>query len=106
MIDRLEQVIKDLPPITSLLDEGYTPETILERVLGDFDLVITEKMPTRFYCNCNRKRVEKALVSIGEKDLRELIEEGKPVELNCHFCNTNYLFQVEELKDILRRSGK
>ena len=106
IIDRLEKNINELPPITTMLDEGYTPETILERILGEFGLVIMEKIPTRFYCNCTRKRVEKALVSIGEKDLRELIAEGKPVELKCHFCNTAYTFEVEEMEKILKRSGK
>ncbi len=106
VITRLEDRLKELPPVTTMLDEGLTPELILERVLGDFDLEILEKIPTRFHCNCDKKRVEKALVSIGEKDLRELIAEGKPVELNCHFCNTNYTFEVEELKQILKRSGK
>lgn len=103
MLAKIEDSLKDLPPVTSLLDEGYTPETILERVLGDFGLVITDKMPTRFACNCSKERVEKALITVGEKDLRSLIAEGKPVELNCHFCNSSYTFTIDELQDLLRR---
>ena len=103
ILAKIEDSLKDLPPVTSLLDEGYTPETILERVLGDFGLVITDKMPTRFACNCSKERVEKALITVGEKDLRSLIAEGKPVELNCHFCNSSYTFTVDELQDLLRR---
>ena len=57
-----------------------------------------------FYCNCTKDRVEKALISIGKKDLQELIDEGKEVEMNCHFCNTNYVFEVEELKEILKKA--
>ena len=56
-----------------------------------------------FYCNCTKGRVEKALISIGKKDLQELIDEGKEVEMNCHFCNTNYVFEVDELKEILKK---
>lgn len=103
ILAKIEDSLKDLPPVTSLLDEGYTPETILERVLGDFGLVITDKMPTRFACNCSKERVEKALITVGEKGLRSLIAEGKPVELNCHFCNSSYTFTVDELQDLLRR---
>lgn len=103
ILAKIEDSLKDLPPVTSLLDEGYTPETILERVLGDFGLVITDKMPTRFACNCSKERVEKALITVGEKDLRSLIAEGKPVELNCHFCNSSYTFTIDELQDLLRR---
>ena len=64
---------------------------------------INDRVDTRFYCNCSKQRVEKALISIGRKDLNEMIQEGKPIEMNCHFCNTNYTFRVEELKEILRR---
>ena len=103
ILAKIEDSLKDLPPVTSLLDEGYTPETILERVLGDFGLVITDKMPTRFACNCSKERVEKALITVGEKDLRSLIAEGKPVELNCHFCNSSYTFTIDELQELLRR---
>ena len=91
-----------------MLEEGNTPEQILEIVLGDLGLEITDTMPVQFYCNCNRERVEKVLLSLGKKELQSLIEEGRDVELNCHFCNTNYVFSVEELKEILRKckSGK
>ena len=106
VIDQLEERLKDLPPVTSLLDEGKMPEQILEGIFDGMGLVITDRLPTRFFCNCDKKRVERALVSVGEKDLREMIEDGEPVTLNCHFCNTDYTFSVEELKEILKRSGK
>ena len=102
-ISRLEENIQGIRSVTSLLDEGHTPETLLQTVLDGFDVEISERMDTRFYCNCSKARVEKALISIGAKDLNEMIQEGKPVELNCHFCNTNYSFTVEELKEILRK---
>lgn len=104
VITKLEERLKEITSITSMLDEGYTPEMILEKLLGDMDLEIMDKISTRFYCNCTKHRVEKAIVSIGRKDLTELIEANEPIEVNCHFCNTNYKFEVEELKDIIKRS--
>ncbi|MDO4306087.1 MAG: Hsp33 family molecular chaperone HslO [Eubacteriales bacterium] len=105
-IDRLERNVQNISSVTSLLEEGHTPESLLEKVLEGFDLEISDRMPAEFYCNCSKSRVEKALISIGRKDLNELIQEGKDVELNCHFCNSNYVFSVEELKEILRKSKK
>ena len=103
VISRLEQNVQKINSVTSLLEEGHTPESLLEKVLEGFDVQINEKTDTRFHCNCSKERVEKALISIGRKELNEMIQEGKPIEMNCHFCNTNYNFTVEELKEILRR---
>lgn len=103
VISRLEQNVQKISSVTNLLEEGHTPESLLEKVLEGFDMQINEKTDTRFHCNCSKERVEKALISIGRKELNEMIQEGKPIEMNCHFCNTNYNFTVEELKEILRR---
>lgn len=103
VISRLEQNVQKINSVTNLLEEGHTPESLLEKVLEGFDVQINEKMGTRFCCNCSKERVAKALISIGRKELNEMIQEGKPIEMNCHFCNTNYNFTVEELKEILRR---
>ena len=103
VISRLEQNVQKINSVTNLLEEGHTPESLLEKVLEGFDMQINEKMDTRFHCNCSKERVAKALISIGRKELNEMIQEGKPIEMNCHFCNTNYNFTVEELKEILRR---
>lgn len=103
VISRLEQNVQKINSVTNLLEEGHTPESLLEKVLEGFDVQINEKMDTRFHCSCSKERVEKALISIGRKELNEMIQEGKPIEMNCHFCNTNYNFTVEELKEILRR---
>lgn len=104
VIDKLEAKINSITSITALLDKDMTPEMILEEVLGEFGVEIMEKTETRFHCNCTKERVEKAIVSIGKKDIQEMIDDGKPIEVNCHFCNENYHFSVEELKDIIRRS--
>ncbi len=100
VIGRLEEKLTALPPMTTLLEEGNTPEQILNIVLGDFGVEITDTLPVRFHCNCSKERVEKVLVSLGGEELQKLIDEGKDVELNCHFCNTNYVFTVEELEKI------
>ena len=100
VIDALEKKLAEITSVTSMLDAGMTPEQILDHILGEFGLEINDTVPTQFYCNCSKERVEKALVSIGRKELKDLIEEGRPVTLNCHFCNTDYTFSVEDLKRI------
>ena len=104
VIDRLEKKVNEITSITSLLDREMSPEMILEHILGDFNIEIMDKLPAAFECNCTKKRVEKAIISIGQKEISEMIEEEKPIEVNCHFCNTHYHFSVEELKDLLVRS--
>ena len=100
---KLEANVQKIQSVTTLLEQGHTPESLLEQVLDGFDIEINDRIPTEFYCNCSKELVEKALISIGRKELNEMIQEGKEVELNCHFCNTNYTFSVEELKEILRK---
>lgn len=104
IIDRLEQKVNTLSSITTLLDQEMTPEMILENILGEFKLEILEKIPVAFECNCNKQRVEKAIISIGQKDIEEMIEDKEPIEVNCHFCNKHYTFSVEELKKMLNYS--
>ena len=102
-IAKLEENVQKITSVTNLLEEGHTPESLLEKLLQGFDMEINEKVPTEFYSNCSRERVEKALISIGRKELNEMIQEGKSIEMNCHFCIKNYEFTVEELKEILRK---
>ena len=104
VIAKLEEKLTHVSPVTTLLEEGKTPEQILETILGEMGLEITDTLPVQFYCNCSKERVEKVLLSLGKKELQELIDEGQDVELNCHFCNTNYVFSVDELRKIM--SGK
>ena len=104
VVTKLEENIAKIDSVTSMLDKGYTPEKILETALEGLDVEYTDTMPTQFHCNCSKERVEKALISIGKKDIREMIDDGKPIEMHCHFCNTSYTFTVEELKEILKKS--
>ncbi len=102
VIDRLEENIKNISSVTSMLDSGMSPEDILRQVLSGFDLDITDTIPTQYCCNCSKERVSKALISVGRAELKSMINDGKEIEVNCHFCNTNYIFSVEELKEMLR----
>ena len=103
-ISQIEENLKLVTSVTELLDKGYTPEQLLEELLGNVGLEIADTMPTRFYCNCSKERVEQAVASVGKKDIQEMINDGKPIEVKCHFCNTAYHYSVEELKNILKRS--
>lgn len=102
-IRRLEENMKGITSVTELLEEGLTPEDILTRLLGNMGVEFNDTLPVEFCCNCDKDRVEKALISIGRDEIKDMIKEGKPVELNCHFCNTSYTFTIEELKKILQR---
>lgn len=104
VVDKLEAKLAGVKSVTAMLDKGYTPEMILEELLGEFGLEITDTMPTQFYCNCDRARVEKALIGAGRAALNEMVQDGKTIEVNCHFCNEKYEFTVEDLKELIRRS--
>lgn len=104
VVDKLEANIAKIDSVTAMLDKGYTPEKILETVLEGMDVEYTDTLPTQFACNCSKERVEKALISIGRKDIQEMIDDGKDIEMHCHFCNTSYQFSVDELKEILNKS--
>lgn len=106
VVDRLEENIKKIDSVTAMLDRGYTPEQILQEVLQGMDVEFTDQMTAEFYCNCSKERVERALISIGRKELQSLISEGKEVEMNCHFCNRNYTFSIEELKELLKKANR
>ena len=103
VLNKLEENIQNIRSVTSMLDHGHTPEEMLAQVLEGLDLEITDTMPAKFYCNCSKKRIEKAIISIGKKDIQSMIDHGKDIEVKCHFCNTAYKYTVDELKDILKR---
>ncbi len=101
MISALENKLNTVPYITNLLEDGKSPEDILELLLGDMELKIMDKVPAEFNCNCTKERVEKALISIGKEELEKLIYEDKKADLHCHFCSKEYHFTEEELKVLL-----
>jgi len=104
LIDKLEAKMADFPAITTIMEAGKTPEDILDMLLADFGYEIVDKSQMEFYCNCNRERVTGALVTIGAKELTQIIEEDGKAEINCHFCNKYYAFDKTELTTILNNS--
>lgn len=101
VIAKLEENLAGVKSVTEYLDQGLTPEQLLEILLGNLGLEINDTVEMDFSCNCSKNRVAKVLISLGEKELGSMVEEGKEIELNCHFCNTNYTFTVNELKELL-----
>lgn len=97
VIEKLEENIRNLPSVTTMLSEGKTPEEILQTVLQGFEVTIHETTPTGFHCDCSSERVERSLRSLGEEDMKDIIAEGKPIEVKCQFCNKAYNYTVEEL---------
>lgn len=104
LIDKLEKKLQSMESVTAYLDRGLGAEELLEELLGEFGLEILERMDTEFSCNCSKERVEKAIISIGRKELNEMVQEGKPIEVKCHFCNEAYEFTIEDLKKIIQKT--
>ena len=106
IINSLENKLATIKPFTTLLEEGNTIEDILNILLGDFGVNILDKIPVKFYCNCSKERVEKALISIGKHELETIIKEDKKATLHCHFCNKDYDFNEDDLKTLLNECTK
>jgi len=100
VIERLEENLKKISPVTTMLDEGNTPEQMLELVLEGLSPEVTDTLPTQYVCDCSKQRVEKAIISLGRKEIQDMIAEGQEVGVHCHFCNKDYMFSVEELKEL------
>ena len=100
-VARLEARLGQLEPVTKMLSRGMTPEDMISEIFADTDVTILDRIPADFRCDCSRERVRKAVMSIDASDIREMIKEGKPVEVNCHFCGSNYTFSVADLENIL-----
>ena len=100
----LEERLTAISSVTSMLDNGMTPEDILNDILSGMEPDIKdEKTDVSFYCGCTRERVEKALISVGREELQKMIDDGKPVELSCSFCGKKYEFALEELKEMIKK---
>ncbi|WP_138372408.1 MULTISPECIES: Hsp33 family molecular chaperone HslO [Oscillospiraceae] len=106
VLEQLEENISNIHSVTALLEQGHTPESLLQEVLKGMDIEITDILPTQFYCDCSKTKIEKAIISIGEKEIKEMIDEGKDIEVKCHFCNTAYSFSVDELSALLKQAKK
>ncbi len=104
-ISILERNISKIHAVTDLLKEKKTPEDILDIVLeGLGTILINETKEVHYKCNCSKERFEKVLLTLGRKELRDMISEGKPIETECEFCDKKYVFSVDELKNLLEAS--
>lgn len=104
IIDKLEKKLMTIPYVTDMLNDGYSAKKMLEAILGDLELEILEKSPMQYKCTCSKDRVEKAIISLGKKEISQIIEEDKKAELTCQFCGKVYNFNETELKDILLKA--
>lgn len=104
VITKLEENLSNVSSVTKMLDEGNTPEKMLEILLEGLEPEITDTIPAEFNCNCDKKRVEKALISIGKTEIKSMIDDGEEIEVNCQFCNSHYKFSIDELNDIYKRA--
>lgn len=105
-ISRLERNLGKIRSVTSMLDEGLTPEGLLELVLEGMDIQFRDTRHVEFACSCSKERVEKALISIGREEIEKMIADGEPIEVKCHFCNKGYRFCVQELEEIVEKCKK
>lgn len=101
IITRLERRLGAIPSVTSMFESGLNSEGIVNRVLKDFNPIIMDKTETAFKCNCSREKVTKALINVGKKELISMLEEDKKANVHCHFCNTDYNFDEDDLKNII-----
>ncbi len=104
VVEKLEKKITEIASVTEMLEDGKTPEMILEEILGEFGVEITDKMDAAFRCDCSKKKVSRAIATLSKKDLDDIIGDGESIEVKCQFCNKAYEFTVEELKEM--RAGK
>lgn len=103
VIEALEKKIGEFQSVTSHLDEGKTPEDMINELLGEFGVKFYEMIPTKFSCSCSKERVKKAVISVGRDEINDMIKDGKDIEVNCHFCSTHYTFSVDELKQMAEK---
>ena len=102
-IDKVEAGIKRAGAVTAMLDAGLTPEDILGQVCGDLGVVFMETTPVDYKCYCTRERVEGALISLGSKELTEIMNDGKDFPVECQFCDEKYLFTPADIQALLTK---
>ncbi len=100
-ITQLEEALKATSSITALLEEGLTPEYILERILGGLGYETLDTIEVRNECDCSEEHIERVLLSLPKSDLQEMIDDGKPIEIKCHFCKKKYTFTPDRLKELI-----
>ena len=96
-IDIIEKNVSSMRPVSALLDEGVTPKEIADMLLNGLEPNELDTASPVYKCDCSRERTEKVLISIGQKELRDIADEGKDTEVKCHFCGKNYVFSPQEI---------
>ena len=102
VIDKLEAGIRRAGAVTTMLEQGMTPEDILGQVCGELGVVFMETTPVSYKCYCSRERVTSALISLGRKELTEIMEEKKDFPVGCQFCSEEYIFTPEDIGELLK----
>ena len=102
-IEKLEAGIQRAGAVTAMLEQGMTPEDILGQVCGDLGILFMETTPISYKCYCSRERVTAALVSLGKKELTEIMQEGKAFPVECQFCDTKYEFTPADIEELLKK---
>ncbi len=102
-IEKLEAGIQRSGAVTAMLEQGMTPEDILGQVCGDLGILFMETTPVSYKCYCSRERVTAALVSLGKKELTEIMQEGKAFPVECQFCDTKYEFTPADIEELLKK---
>lgn len=97
----IEKSIQQAEPISLMIDKGLTPEEIMSQLLGEFDMEVTDKIYLKYHCDCSEEKIEKVLISLGNKEIEDIIHEDGESEVVCHFCNTKYRFNKDRLNKIL-----
>lgn len=100
-IDRVEEILKKAKPISTLIDQGLSPEQVMETLFGEFEMEILEKNKIEYKCNCSRDRIEGVLLSLGKEEINSIIKEDEKAEIVCHFCNKKYNFSKEDLQKLI-----
>ena len=102
-IDKLEASIEKMPPVSKMLNEGLSLEEMLNKALSDFEFDVLTDTTVEYKCNCSQKRVEKALISLGNKELEDMVADGKDIEIKCQFCDKVYTLSTAEIKGLIKK---
>lgn len=101
LIDVLEKRLADFSSITSLLDKGMSPMDIIKQIFEGYDVVITDEFPAKWSCNCSKERYYQAVLSLGKKEIANMLADNEPIEVNCQFCGSHYIFTTDDLQEML-----
>lgn len=99
-IKKLETVIAELPLVSRLMENGETPDEILERLVGKDNYQLLETTPVQFKCDCSKERFGDAIISLGVDEIQNMIDEDHGAEAVCHFCRTKYQYTENDLEKL------